>query len=179
MFRFFKIMLLLGLLGGPLRPVVALELFGVNLTSTNSSELRNAVKEAGVLLIREGGESNWFDVYDSSKALAGSTRLYLGFVKQDQSFAFAEYEFNSLNPGQLLSRLTAKYGTAEIREGRFISDRKYRWQRDGIEIELSSDWQSHKTRLSYVNPPRMSALLAERASYQSRLATDAPSFSIY
>jgi len=59
-----KIVLLIGLVGGPIEPVVALELFGVSLTSTNRTELRSAVKAAGVRLIREGGENNWFDVYD-------------------------------------------------------------------------------------------------------------------
>ena len=175
----FKIAFLVGLIGGSIQPAIALELFGVNLNSTNSAELRIAVKTAGARLIREGGEDNWFDVYDSSDALAGSIRLYLGFVKQDQRFAFAEYEFKSLNPAQMLSKLTTKYGAAETHAGSFISDRKYRWQRDGIEIELSSDWQHHVTRLSYINPVNMSVLLAERASYKSQLATEAESFSIY
>ena len=175
----FKIVLMIGLVGGPIQPVVALELFGVNLKSTNRTELRTAVKTAGVRLIREGGEDNWFDVYDSSSVLAGSTRLYLGFVKQDQRFAFAEYEFESLNPAPILSKLKAKYGAAETHAGKFISDRKYRWQSDGIEIELSSDWQNNRARLSYINPVSMSALLAERANYQRQLTAEAESFSIY
>jgi len=179
MSRVLKILFLFCLMGSSIHPVSALELFGVNLQSTNNTELRTAVKAAGVLLIREGGQDNWFDVYDSSKALAGSTRLYLGFVKQDQSFAFAEYEFNGLNPAQILTNLTAKYGAAESQAGSFISDRKYRWQRDGIEIELSSDWRQHKTRLSYVNPVKMSVLLAERASYIGQLTADAEAFSVY
>lgn len=175
----FKIVFLIGLIGGSIQPVVALELFGVSLESTNSSELRIAVKNAGVRLIREGGKDNWFDVYDSSSALAGSTRLYLGFVKQDQRFAFAEYEFESLNPALMLSKLTAKYGAAETHAGRFISDRKYRWQRDGIEIELASDWQNNRTRLSYINPVSLSALLAERANYKKQLTAEEETFSIY
>ena len=36
------------------------------LSLPNRDELRAAVKEAGVVLIREGGDDNEFDVYDSS-----------------------------------------------------------------------------------------------------------------
>jgi hypothetical protein len=158
--RFASLLLMLGL--SPAAP--ALELFGVNLETTNRDELRNAVRDAGVVLIREGGEANWFDAYDSATVLVGSSRLYLGFVKQDQRFAFAEYEFNGLNPQPILNSLTVKYGPAETRAGRFLSDRNYRWQRDGIEIELSSDWQNYKIRLSYINPANMADLLAEQSA---------------
>ncbi len=151
----------------------------MSLESTSRSELRSAVKAAGVVLIREGGKENWFDVYDSSRALAGSSRLYLGFVKQDLRFAFAEYEFGSLISRQLLSNLTAKYGAAEIQSGRFISDRKYRWQRDGIAIELSSDWRNRKSRLSYINPVNMADLLAERATLSAQAEAIAGDVSFY
>ena len=174
-----KITVLLCLVVGSIQPVIALELFGVNLQSTDRTELRSAVKAAGVVLIREGGKDNWFDVYDSSRALAGSSRLYLGFVKQDLRFAFAEYEFGNLISRQLLSNLTAKYGAAEIIAGSFISDRKYRWQRDGIDIELSSDWRNHKSRLSYINPANMADLLAERSAYSTQTEANAGEISFY
>jgi hypothetical protein len=156
-----------------------LELFGISLESTNRTELRNAVRAAGVVLIREGGKDNWFDVYDSSRVLTGSSRLYLGFVKQDLRFAFAEYEFGSLISRQLLSNLTAKYGAAEIHSGRFISDRKYRWQSDGIDIELTSDWRNRKSRLSYINPENMADLLAERSTHKDQAEAIAGEVSFY
>jgi len=179
MSRCSNIAALLCLIVGSIQPASALELFGVSLQSTNRSELRSAVKAAGVVLIREGGKENWFDVYDSSRALAGSSRLYLGFVKQDLRFAFAEYEFGNLISRQLLSNLTAKYGAAEILAGSFISDRKYRWQRDGIDIELSSDWRNHKSRLSYINPVNMADLLAERSAYKVQAEAIAGEVSFY
>ena len=170
---------LLCLIVASIQPASALELFGVSLQSTDRTELRSAVKAAGVVLIREGGKDNWFDVYDSSRALAGSSRLYLGFVKQDLRFAFAEYEFGNLISRQLLSNLTAKYGAAEILAGSFISDRKYRWQVDGIDIELSSDWRNHKSRLSYINPVNMVDLLAERSAYSAQAEANAGEISFY
>ncbi len=142
----------------------ALELFGVVLESTNRDELREAAKNAGLELIREGGEDNWFDIYDSRTVLAGSVHFYLGFVKQDQRFAFAEYEFSGFRSQSLLPRLKRKYGDPVVEGGRYVSDATYRWRRDGIEIELSSDWSNYKTRLIYVNPVNMAALQAERAA---------------
>ena len=146
------------------RPAAALELFGVPLESAARDELRDAAKNAGLVLIREGGEENWFDLYDSSEVLAGSRRLYLGFVKKDLRFAFAEYEFFGLRHEHILRNLKRKYGPPEVEVGRFVSDHRYRWFLDGIRIELSSDWQNYRTRLLYTLPENMAALLAERAS---------------
>jgi hypothetical protein len=159
-----RLVLMLGLATGALQPVVALELFGVNLESTSRDELSGAVIAAGVKLIRASGEAEGFDAYDSSAVLAGSNRFYLGFVGEDQRFAFAEYEFHGLNRGSMLRRLTARYGAAEIRAGRFVSDRAFRWQQDGIDITLTGDWQNSKTRLSYVHPGNLAALQAEQST---------------
>lgn len=174
-FRLSLVFLLLALTG----PAAALELFGVTLESTTRDELRNAAGEAGLVLQREGGDDNWFDVYDSSAVLNGSIRFYLGFVKQDQRFAFAEYEFRGLDSKRLVRNLTLKYGKAEVRGGRYISDRSYRWQRDGIEIELSSDWQNYKTRLIYLVPENMADLHAERSAYNSQQEAEEEQVSLY
>lgn len=160
-------------------PAMALELFGVTLESTTRNELRDAARGAGLVLVREGGDGKWFDVYDSSTVIVGSTRFYLGFVKQDQRFAFAEYEFRGLNRKLLLHKLTRKYGAAEVQGGRFVSDRSYRWQSDGIEIELSSDWQNYKTRLIYLIPANMNDLLAEKSAYGKEQEAETEQVSLY
>ena len=160
----FKISLLAVLLLCYSQAGQALELFGIDLESANRDELRNAVKQAGVVLIREGGDDEWFDLYDSSSVLDGSSRLYLGFVKQSGLFAFAEYEFNGLDAEPMLGNLTAKYGNANVRKGFYISDQSYYWQLDGIEIRLHSDWQNYKTRLSYIMPANLISLQTEQAA---------------
>ena len=171
--------LLLILISGSLQSAAALELFGVDLESTRRDELRDAAKNAGLVLIREGGEDNWFDIYDSTGILGSSRRFYLGFVKADQRFAFAEYEFSGLDQRQLMSDLTAKYGAAEVHGGQYMSDRRFRWQRDGVEIELRSDWRNYKTRLNYVIPVNMEALLAEQAVFKSQQAAATGQVSLY
>lgn len=175
-----KLPVLLCLLIGPHQPVAALELFGVDIESTSRDELRGAVKDAGVVLIREGGDDEWFDVYDSSTVFTGSTRLYLGFVRADQRFAFAEYEFNGFNSKRILRDLTTRYGAAETRAGQYVSDSSYLWQRDGIEIRLSSDWHNYKTRLSYVKPANLADLRAEQqSSYRAELEAKSEEVSFY
>ncbi|MDH3535567.1 MAG: hypothetical protein OER87_07470, partial [Gammaproteobacteria bacterium] len=157
-----------------------LDLFGVALESAGGDELRRAVAEAGMVPIREGGEDAWFDIYDSAAVLDGSTRFYLGVVKQDQRFAFAEYEFRGLNPKPILRRLITKYGAAdEIRAGRYLSDRGYRWRRDGIDIELVSDWQNYRFRLSYVDARNLADLQAEKASFAAQQQAGTGQLSLY
>lgn len=159
-------------------PAIALELFGVNLESTNSGELRDAAKQAGVVLVRESDEESWFDVYDSSTVLEGSSLLYLGFVKNNQQFAFAEYEFPGVNTRALLAKMTRKYGKASVSAGRFISDKRYRWDQDGIAIELRSEWQNYKTRIIYRNPVVFAELLQERLTVNKAPAAT-PEVSIF
>ena len=146
----------------------ALELFGVALETTSRDELRAAVKQAGIVTIQEAAEKKWYDVYDSSLVLDGSSRLFLGFVKADQGFAFAKYEFPGIDASRLLKRLKLKYGDAEAGVGRYMSDRSYRWQRDGIEIKLISDWQNYKIRLSYINFTNLATLQAEQSAAISK-----------
>ncbi len=156
-------------------PAVALELFGVTLETTTRGELREAVKQAGVELIREGGENRNFDVYDPSGVMPGSSRLYLGFEPAEQRFAFAEYEFVGLDTRGLLADLARKYGDPEVDEGRFLSDRGYHWQRDGILIRLHTDWANYRTRLSYADPVALEAL---RSGQATKAGTDDGAASI-
>ncbi len=146
--------------------VTAVELFGIQLNAANHDELSRAAKQAGVKLIREGGETKWFDVFDSQEALAESSHFYLGYVKQDRRFAFAEYEFAGLSRPLILKKLSQKYGQPEMIKGQFISDQAYRWIDSGIEILLRPDWQNYRTRLSYVAPAAMQALREEQLAYE-------------
>ncbi|MEM7563404.1 MAG: hypothetical protein AAF353_10195 [Pseudomonadota bacterium] len=141
----------------------ALEFYGVALENTSRDELRAAVKQAGAVVLQEAGDEHWFDIYDSSAVVAGSSKLFLGFVREDQRFAFAEYEFPGLNASQFVAKLKDRYGDAEISHGRFVSDRRYQWEKDGIVIHLVNDWQNYKTRLSYIESENLARLQQEKA----------------
>lgn len=144
-------------------PLSALELFGLQLESASRDELRAAVQQSGATLISEGNDQRWFDVYDSSTILPGSRRLFLGFVRSNGAFSFAEYEFAGLNARRLLAMLESRHGAAdEVRKGDFISDEHYLWTRDGISIELYSDWSNYRVLLSYRENANLQQLQAER-----------------
>lgn len=144
------------------------ELFGVDLASTERDELRNAVKNAGLKLISEAGDDRFFDSYESNSVLPKSTRLYLGFIKQDQKFAFAEYEFDGLKHPVLVEKLNQKYGKATLKPGKFLTDQTYRWQSGGVEIDLYVDWSNYKTRLVYSIPEQLGRLKQEKTAFRAQ-----------
>ncbi len=117
-------------------------------------------------MIRKSGKTTWFDIYDSHTVLPGSSRLYLGYVKQDRRFAFAEYEFIGYKSSQILAKLSLKYGEPTTVPGKYLSDTRYRWQESGIDIELRYDWRLYRSRLSYINSAALVDLKQEQAKSQ-------------
>ena len=149
------------------------ELFGVALQSATLEQLRNAAKGSGAVLIPGGDKNEWFEVYDSRELLPGSSKMYLGYVKASRQLAFVEYEFIGLRQPVMLRNLRLKYGNGKIDKGKYVTDSKYQWQDQGIEISLAADWPNYRTRLSYVNPLVLQDLHRERAqSMVEKLATD-------
>lgn len=136
----------------------AAELFGVQLSSATLDQLRTVVKQAGATLISESNDEQPYDVYESGAVLAGSSRLYLGHVGGDRRFAFVEYEFIGLKRPDMLRKLSGKYGSPEVRPGKFISDNSYYWDNNGIGISLYSDWRNYHTRLIYADPVALGRL---------------------
>jgi hypothetical protein len=144
----------------------AVSLFGINLAEATTDNLRNAAKLAGVVLIREGGQDNWFDSYDSSVVFPGSTFLYLGFIKKDKRLAFAEYEFSGRPQSRTLMLLSLKYGQPQVKSGKFLSDHKYQWNIDTVEINYYFDWHRNKTRLTYINPGAIEIVRKEQLEFK-------------
>ena len=155
----------------------AAELFGVALVDASRDQLRNAVKQAGITLVSQAGDDAFFDVYNSEGVLPGSTHLFLGFVKQDQTFAFAEYLFSGLQQPDLLQKLTSKYGEPRVNSGQFLTDQHYRWESQGVIIELSPDWQNYQTHLTYFLPQRLKQLRLEQKSFQATVTSQQSLFN--
>jgi len=149
----------------------AVELFGVKLEPASRNQLRIAVKNAGVKLVREAGDDQFFDVYEAQDLLPGAKFLYLGFTKQDKLFAFAEYRFNGLKHEELLRRLRRKYGEPKVLKPEFITDYHYQWQDGAIQISLYSDWGSYATRLIYFEPQRLAVLKGEQKAFLSAVGS--------
>jgi len=147
-------------------PVGAVELLGVRLETTQRDDFRQAVKKAGVTLISEAGKDGFFDSYESAGLLQGSSRLLLGFVKKDNRFAFAEYELVGLQQTRLLEKLVAKYGPYQLIKGDYLTDSGYQWQKESIQITLTSDWINYRSRLIYSQPQALNTLRQEYLSFQ-------------
>lgn len=133
----------------------AVKLFGVELVGADQTELRQVVEKAGAKKIKQAGKFEFYDEYDSSKILDGSSRLYLGFDKKNQKFVFAEYEFLGLDYSKMLFMLSKKYGNPKKIKGKFISDLTYLWQQKGMQIKLTKDWLNYKNRVLYVVPEQL------------------------
>lgn len=147
-------------------PAYSAQLFGVNLSTATRDELRIAVKNAGVKVVQEAGIDAFFDIYEGDSVLHKAKYLYLGFVKKNQKFAFAEYEFNGLKQPVMLQKLTAKYGKTKPMQGKYFSDVSHSWLSDGIKITLYQDWKGYKTRLTYIDPAALNQLKEEKNQYQ-------------
>ena len=145
--------------------VAAVELFGIDLAQATRDQLRGAVKNTGVRLVREAGDDEFFDTYEAQDLLPGARHLYLGFTKQDRRFAFAEYRFKGLEQPELLRRLKLKYGEPQPSRSQFMSDYHLRWRDGPIHISLYSDWGSYATRLVYFEPQRLAVLRSERKGF--------------
>jgi hypothetical protein len=156
--------LVIVLLSAAVSSVHAFELFGIDLQNASQEQLRKAVKNSGIRFISEVGGDVPFDVYDSSPVFKGSTRLFLGYLKDGDKFAFAEYEFSGLQQShRVLSLLTKKYGKAKKSKGLYLSDEVWGWQIDSINISLQTDWRAYKTRLIYRHSEALEELRQEQA----------------
>jgi len=158
-------------------PSHALELFGIDLVSAKRDQLRTAVKSTGVKLLSEAGDDAFYDIYESNGLLDGSTRLFLGFVKKDKSFAFVEYVFDGLKHPQMLKMLQTKYGKSQKLRGDFQTDASHTWIKDGVNISFYKDWHAYKTRLTYYVPKSLKVLKAEMKQFKARSMVQGKKFS--
>ncbi len=142
-------------------PIHSFELFGINIETTDKGLLRNAIKKAGAKLIREGGLSNFYDIYDSKKLFEKSERLYTGFIKENGRFAFLEYQFPAQHHAIIQQKMESKYGPAEYNRGVFLTDSTLHWKVENILISLRTDFYRNKSFLIYEIPENRTKLTTE------------------
>lgn len=136
----------------------ASELFGLQIKSATPEQFRTALKQAGASIIQKSDENRPYDIFDSRELMPGSSLLYIGHAGDNQQTAFVEYEFVGLQQKAVLRLLSRKYGSPVVRNAKYISDKSYYWDLNGIRVTLWSDWKSFRTRLSYVVPESMALL---------------------
>ncbi|MDH5517925.1 MAG: hypothetical protein OEY36_08950 [Gammaproteobacteria bacterium] len=136
-------------------PLMAFELFGVNINQINRVDLRLAIRDSGAEVVREAGDDNWYDVYDMTSNFKQSKFLFVAYEKTTATFAFAEYHLPYDYFRSMLLRLTLKYGKPRVRYGNFESENRHYWTVDGIKIEITQNWNKNLTRLIYTQPEKL------------------------
>jgi uncharacterized protein len=149
-------------------------LFGEALICADQTSLRRSVKLAGGVPTQED-DRHWFDNYDSSKLLEGTTELSIGYI--DGKFAKATYRYNSrMDPHKIVdvrSMVISKYGIPKSSEGNpSVGKVSYTWDlKDGIRVQVNRNWPDATVFLAYYHVENSAAMDAEME--RQRNAADA------
>lgn len=133
-----------------------LSLFGIALKDVKRDDFRAACKQAGCTPVREDN-AYWVDVFNVNGNLKGASALNVGFVKETDTFAFAEYTFKGFMDTQLVERVvglvSSKYGRPSSFQGNYgLGPVKAEWRfGGGMMIEVFRNWPDTTTYLSYVD----------------------------
>jgi len=125
-------------------------IFGEALNCTSKEALRRALKNGGLRATRED-DGYWFDKYDSSTALEGSSELSVAYIHG--KFAKAYYEFSSsMNTGKVVevrNMVVRKYGPPVSSFGTpSVGEVRYTWNlKDGIKVEVLRGWPNTTVHL--------------------------------
>lgn len=140
-------------------------IFGESLNCTTKADLRHALKNGGLRATREN-DGYWYDIYDSSAVLEGTSELSVAYIKG--KFAKAYYQFNSsMNTGKVVevrNMAASKYGQPTSSFGTpSVGEVHYTWKlKDGITVEVSRGWPDTTVYLSYAHPANFAAMEAEQ-----------------
>jgi hypothetical protein len=138
-------------------------LFGINPNGATRSEIRQALKRAGVTVIREDN-NYWYDIYDTSSIIDGTSKMLIGY-RSSGIFAEFQYVFPShANPKtfkEVYEKLAAKYGKSPFylphKESSYntcagdfeLGEARCEWYVNGIVVELKRGWPDTTVNLSY------------------------------
>jgi TPR repeat protein len=131
----------------------SLVLFGTPLALTTREVMREKLSQNKALVIREAS-NYWFDIYESSRTLQGTDRLFAGYSLRTGKLASLEYRFPSFNDPNLVLKvidmITAKYGrpvSSQGEIGRGVVD--YAWEVKDTRIQVRRYWPDTTVFLSY------------------------------
>jgi TPR repeat protein len=131
----------------------SLILYGTTLAITTRDAMRAKLKSNAATTLRER-DHYWFDIYESSKLLDKTDRLFVGYSLQTDQIASLEYRFPSQNdPSFVLSiieMITKKYGTPLDRQGDLNFGKvQFSWEIKDTRINVTRYWPDTTVYLSY------------------------------
>jgi uncharacterized protein len=139
-------------------------LFGEALNCTDMEALRTASKQAGAKATRED-TTHWYDTYDSSGLLEGTSELSIAYMNGKFAEAFYKYEseMDTHKVVEVRDLVVSKYGKPASSEGNpSLGPVTYTWKlKDGIKIVVERAWPDTTVYLKYIHPANYAAMQAE------------------
>ncbi|MBU2918693.1 sel1 repeat family protein [Psychrosphaera sp. F3M07] len=131
----------------------SLVLFGTTLAQATRDALRNKLKSNNGNMLREQ-DNYWFDIYESSRLLKRTDRLFVGYSLQTDHVASLEYRFPSQNDPNfvltVIDMVKEKYGPPIETEGSLDFGKvKYSWIVKDTEVFVTRYWPDTTVYLSY------------------------------
>jgi TPR repeat protein len=131
----------------------SLTLYGTTLAATTRDVMRAKLKSNAATTLREQ-DDYWFDIYESSKLLDKTDRLFVGYSLQTDQVASLEYRFPSQNnPSFILSiieMITKKYGPPHDSQGDLSFGKvQFSWEIKDTRIKVTRYWPDTTVYLSY------------------------------
>ncbi|WP_162299687.1 SH3 domain-containing protein [Marinospirillum perlucidum] len=147
----------------------AVDFFGLSLQNAERSELREAIKAAGVEVVREVSAYP-YDLYNPAPWWTGATEMAVGYTPEDQMFAIAEITFRSQDDTEQVREI-AEQVQDDLGDWDSVSGRRaegpveFEWQQGGVRVLVHRGWPDTTTYLTYEIPERFARL---QAALQSR-----------
>lgn len=143
----------------------SLVLFGTPLALTTREVMREKLTQSQALPIREAN-NYWFDVYESSRTLQGTDRLFAGYSLRTGKLASIEYRFPSFNDPNLVLKIidmiSDKYGRPIQSRGEISrGEVDYRWEVKDTRIRIKRYWPDTTVYLSYQVGDTYTAMVSE------------------
>ncbi|WP_404414931.1 SH3 domain-containing protein [Marinospirillum sp.] len=138
------------------------ELFGLVLQDANRSELRTAIRDSDVTVVREV-DAYPYDLYDPSDWWPGSTEMVVGYLPEEQLFAIAEITFRSHEDTEQVREIAEQVQEQLGPWQRVLGRRaegpvEFEWQQGGLRIMVHRSWPDTTTYLTYEIPERFAQM---------------------
>jgi TPR repeat protein len=131
------------------------KLFNLSVICTDRESFRSALKNEGAIFDSED-IINFADIYNSSKVLAGSTKLTVYYL--NEKITSAQYTFPSRGDEDLVTNIRnlvrSKYGKEQSPDGKVLSENlTYIWNlEDGIILEVRRDESGNTVFMTFTEP---------------------------
>ena len=145
-----------------------LQMFGVRLSTATREEIRQAMRQEGLIAQREDTAFTE-DIYDAPNLMPGLLQLKFSYARESQRLARVDYVFTTFmdnaHAGELMQRIQSRYGRPANISGREESGPYHAvWRlQDQMEVFVGREWPSKNTYLKFFNVAVLGSSAADEA----------------